>query len=122
MGLRDALYNFRTQAEQRRSERRQDRAMKSPVFQYASQLYVDDPYEWGQEEFEQIIEDSNEEIRKRRFAHVTGVLMMLIVAASGFYAGWTLKPPTPDPRVQWDCDVIVHGVDTPDEVNCKGVQ
>lgn len=122
MGFRDALYNSRTQREQRRSERKQERAMKSPVFQYASELYVDEPYEWGQEEFEQVIEDANAEIRKRRIAHVTGVLMVLVVAASGFYAGWTLKPPTPDPHVQWDCNVTIHGAGVPEEVNCKGVQ
>ena len=96
--------------------------MKSPVFRYASELYVDEPYDWGQEEFEQVIEDANRDIRRQRIAHVIGVFFILIVWASGFYAAWTFKPPEAAPEVQWDCTVVVQGADIPDEVECKGVQ
>lgn len=115
MGFKDALYDFRTQREQRRSERRQEKAMNTPVFKYASALYVDDPYSWGQEEFEQVMEDANEELRQRRMARVVGLLVVILVWGSGFYAAWSLKPGLVE------CDIVVQGEDLPNVVECQGV-
>jgi hypothetical protein len=138
VGIKDELHDLRLvgwrdywwlaygqRAEQRRSERRQRRLMKTTTWDALVETLdwdEQDPMDWPQVEFEATMADTIAVEKRRWIERWAWITTAVGLAGLGYVVGVYVQPfENPDPQ-PWECVVAVVGekYDDPDVFRCTG--